>query len=756
MKTEISSILQHIPSIEGFYSEMICLDEPFMATASRFVSNSGTVLLMSGGELDASRFHILGIKPWLTLSGRHREINLTIDNSVYHLTIDPFNILRALLKHFHLNKNTVKDIPDVRIPIYSGFLGYLSYDLKDVIEKLPRTSVDTLQLPHILFYAPAIIIVYDKKAKTTRLFIPKRSGKSQNYHKIVLSEFKNSLLQAPRPDEDYFGISEGFQSNFLKSDYLQSIQRIIEYIKAGDVYQVNLSQRFEMDFFGDAFTLFKNLYLKNPAPFFAFINAGDHQILSTSPERFLIKKGNRVETRPIKGTRPRGKTRSEDKKLQTELLNSRKDDAELSMIVDLMRNDIGKVCKPGSVKVTEHKRLEPYQNVYHLVSIVEGILDDNRDTVDLITATFPGGSITGCPKIRSMEIIDELEPHRRHIYTGSIGYISFHDTMDLSIAIRTATIYSDKIYFSVGGGIVYDSEPEDEFNETLHKGKTLMAAFAGKDSFLKENPRCWINGAIKPLKQAWVPVSDEGLQYGFGIFETIRVSNGVPLLLDQHLKRLQRSWRALFPDLIPDLSWDDIINQVISANQLHNRVAAVKLIATRGNGKDPSRNRTLLVMARPYTHRLKGKPNYGLNLATYPEPRQTPLADHKTTNYLYYLRAGRWATENGADEALILNPDGTVSETNTASILLLNGQTIILSQSPHVLPGVMQEAVLNILSEWGFKPEFKNVTPDCLYEAEQVFITNSLMGAVPALSVDGKSLTQPTDLCEKINRRVLG
>ena len=234
-----------------------------------------------------------------------------------------------------------------------------------------------------------------------------------------------------------------------------------------------------MGFAGDSYSLFKALYQLNPAPFFAYVNAGDHQIVSTSPERFLLRSGSRVETRPIKGTRPRGKTPEQDREMKAALARSPKDDAELSMIVDLLRNDIGKVCAGGSVAVTQHKRLEAYQNVYHLVSVVQGTLAEGKDSVDLIRATFPGGSITGCPKIRSMEIIDELESHRRHVYTGSIGYISFHDTMDLSIAIRTATVVGDRLVFSVGGGIVYDSDPEDEYEETLHKGQTLMSVFQG-------------------------------------------------------------------------------------------------------------------------------------------------------------------------------------------------------------------------------------------------------------------------------------
>jgi para-aminobenzoate synthetase component 1 len=208
-------------------------------------------------------------------------------------------------------------------------------------------------------------------------------------------------------------------------------------------------------------------------------------------------------------------------KAQDREAKSKKDDAELSMIVDLLRNDIGKVCKAGSVRVAEHKRLEAYQNVFHLVSIVEGRLEEGRDAIDLLRATFPGGSITGCPKIRTMEIIDELEPNRRHIYTGSIGYISFHNTMDLSIAIRTATVYNGKIFFSVGGGIVFDSDPHDEFEETIHKGRTLMEVFKGKEEKSTEQNYVWINGTLEPLDQASIPVWDQGFQYGFGFFETI-------------------------------------------------------------------------------------------------------------------------------------------------------------------------------------------------------------------------------------------
>jgi len=754
----MQSILEKILSMAGCFHGVHCrelvLREPFIDLAGRFSHLPGTVVLMSGGELDCARYHILGVYPWLVFSGRGRVLNVTIDENNLSFNADPFDCLKGILKAFHMEKNHLAD------PVQSGLLGYFSYDLKDNIEKLPRTSVDTLNLPHILLYAPSVLVVYDRFQKTCRLLIPERkftgnkSGKANSVEKH-LEAFERVLKKSP-PDLGSFSVNpEGLRSNISKPDYMRAVEKIIEYIRAGDVYQVNMSQRFEMQFSGNSFTLFKHLFKKNPAPFFAYINAGDHHIVSTSPERFLLRQANVVETRPIKGTRPRGKSPEEDLKFRTELLKSRKDDAELSMIVDLLRNDIGKVCKAGSVHVTEHKRLEAYQNVYHLISIVRGILDDNRDSVDLIRAAFPGGSITGCPKIRSMEIIDELEPCRRHIYTGSIGYISFHDTMDLSIAIRTAVSCRNKICFSVGGGIVYDSKPEDEFEETLHKGRTLTEVFSGGQKQQKAPAMVWINGALSSIDQARVSVKDEGLQYGFGFFETIRVDKGKPRFLERHMERFNKAWKSLFPDNPPDLSWADIIHQVVKSNAYEKNVCSVKISATRGWGDFPAQNRTLLAVAKPYIHRLKQKNTIGLKLLTYPEPRQSPLADHKTLNYLYYLCAGKWAGEKGADEALVLNPDGTVSETNTANILVFKGKSVIVPHSLHVLPGIFQAATLELLADWGYTRKDQKIYPHDLFDADGFVLTNSLMGAVPVVSVDGITTVPAVAICEKINQILL-
>jgi para-aminobenzoate synthetase component 1 len=746
--TLFDTLLKEI-TVEDVYSETLDLDEPFLEWAGRFATLPGTILLMSGGNLDCARYHILGAKPWLTFSGQRRRMCVTTENQTYRWQGDPLEAIDRLLRNWRL-KNA--KLPP---PIAAGFLGYLAYDLKDTLENLPKTVIDDLDLPHIYFNAPTILVVHDKQDGITRLNIPLRKHAGQTFLDHDLARAKSIIAAGAPAASEYNGNPAGLRSNFTRADYLTAVKKIKTYIRTGHVYQVNMSQRFESDFCGDPFALFKTLYRRNPAPFFAYIHAAGHRIISTSPERFIKQTNKLVESRPIKGTRPRGKTPAEDRRLRRDLQESKKDDAELSMIVDLLRNDLGKVCVGGSVRVAQHKRLEAYQNVYHLVSIVEGTLAANQNAIDLIRATFPGGSITGCPKIRAMEIIDELESHRRHIYTGSIGYISFHDTMDLSIAIRTATVTGGHIYFSVGGGIVYDSDPADEFEETLHKGQTLMTAFSGQAPEVSPEAYIWLNGSLKPQNDAGLPVSDQGVLYGYGFFETLRVKKGIPMLLDEHLARFNHTWHCLFGDQTPDLSWDVIIRQVVAANRLENTTAAVKIVATMGSQNGPPDRHNLIVMARPYRHRLQALKTNGLHLAVYPEPRQSPLADHKTLNYLYYLLAGNWAGDRQADEALILNPDGTISETNTANLLVIKKNTAMVPQSAHVLPGIMQAVVCKLLSDWGYATRRKRLRLEALFAADQVILTNSLIGAVPVLTIDGNRLLPPSNLCSKINQVVL-
>ncbi len=426
------------------------------------------MLLLSGGDLDCARYSLMGWDPFLVIraKGNHVSFEQTLGASAR--LGNPFTALEDILGRLELPG------PAPKPPFAGGGLGFFSYDLKNHLERLPATAVDDLGLPDLVLAFPSRLVIHDRRAGEfwqIGIHYEDAAGRYRRPEEI------NLLQTEASPGSYQVG---PVRSNFSREAYLDSVTRIREYIRQGDVYQVNLSQRFSFPLTGDSYGLFQHLFALNPAPFYAYLNCRDFQILSTSMERFLFRQGDFLETRPIKGTRPRGQTPAEDEILRRELAQSLKDDAELSMIVDLLRNDLGKVCRARTVQVAEHKRLEAYQNVYHLVSIVTGQLRPQASQVDILKATFPGGSITGCPKIRAMEIIDELEPHVRHVYTGAIGYLGLHRNLDLNVAIRTAIVARGWGHFSVGGGVVYDSEEVAEYEETLHKGRTLFRLIEGE------------------------------------------------------------------------------------------------------------------------------------------------------------------------------------------------------------------------------------------------------------------------------------
>jgi para-aminobenzoate synthetase component 1 len=403
----------------------------------------------------------MGSDPFLVFKSKKDFVTLEWDNGkIEYIKGNPFIVLKDLLKRFKSRPGGASgptgrppDLRSGRIGDRSGgAVGYFGYDMKDFIERLPDIAKDDIGIPDCIVGFYDKITVYDKQ---TDFPVPSWPARAEKFR----------MEDIP-----------GLKSNFSKEDYVKAVKKAKEYIKKGDIYQVNLSQRFESQLNMEPYELYLRLRDFSPAPFSSYLNFGDCTIISSSPERFLMKKDAYIETRPIKGTRPRSCDPLMDEFNEKELTKSYKDRAEHIMIVDLERNDLGRICEYGSVKPTEFISLEKYSTVFHLVSTISGRLKKDIDAIDCLVATFPGGSITGAPKIRSMEIIEELEPVKRSIYTGAIGYISFDGNMDTSIVIRTILIKNKKLYFQVGGGIVYDSDPEKEYLETLDKAMGIMQA----------------------------------------------------------------------------------------------------------------------------------------------------------------------------------------------------------------------------------------------------------------------------------------
>ena len=425
-----------------------------------FKDEVDTILLDSSKEdKNLSKYSFIGINPFMTFEARGN--NSFIDN--VEVSGEPFDVLEKLIEEYKIPQEIYSNIPFI-----SGAIGYISYDVCRILEDIPDRSLEDFNISDIKFIFYNNIIIFD--LHNNKQYITSLKGSEEEID-LIMDKIKNSIKIEENKVE---GIKKEFVSNFNKIDYKSAITKLKNYIISGDVYIANMTQRFYTESTEDSFEIYKKLRSINKAPFSAYMNFNDFQIISSSPERFLEVNNRKVVTRPIKGTRPRGKTKEEDIKKSLELLNSEKDKAELLMVVDLERNDLSKVCKPHSVKVTELFKLETYATVFNLVSTVEGELKDEVSAIKCIKECFPGGSITGTPKIRAMEIIEELEALKRNIYTGSIGYFDFRGNADFNIAIRTIIKKDNKAYFGVGGGITYDSNEEDEYNETLDKAKALM------------------------------------------------------------------------------------------------------------------------------------------------------------------------------------------------------------------------------------------------------------------------------------------
>ncbi len=426
-----------------------------------------SMFLDSGCPLiDSGRFDIIAARPYMTLVTCGEQTRIVGADGEEVSGEDPFSLVKRQLGERRANFSG--------LPFAGGALGYFSYDLGRRIERLPVIAQDDINLPEMAIglYDWAVVVDHHKR----RTYLAAADG--SQHDAAQWRDLQRLFAAAPAPPAaPQYSVRSPLARHTDKKRYLDSFDRIQRYIRDGDCYQVNLAQRFSVAVEGDSWALYRQLRQNNPAPFSAFLRLESGCVLSSSPERFISVSQDQVETRPIKGTIRRSAYAYEDKALAEQLLESEKDRAENLMIVDLLRNDIGKNCETGSVTAPRLFALESFASVHHLVSTVAGRLARDRHPLDLLRGAFPGGSITGAPKLRAMQIIEELEAWRRSVYCGSLGYVGFDGNMDSNIAIRTLVHDADRVYFWAGGGIVADSDPESEYRECFEKAAAIMQLF---------------------------------------------------------------------------------------------------------------------------------------------------------------------------------------------------------------------------------------------------------------------------------------
>lgn len=428
------------------------------------------ILLESGR---GGRYCIIGLDPVASLKGKDTSLEITdMDGNKHLLNGDPLK----RLKEFVSDRTTsrLEGFPDFT----GGAIGYLTYDCVRFIEDLPSISEDDLAIPDLYFLLFDDVFVYDKEEKSLYMVVHVKEGEEASAKEMLDRYQKQWSKQAESVTYSFESDSHSLnrEVSFTEDSFMEAVEKVQEYIAQGDVFQVNLSVRQAEPLLTHPMEIYTALRKINPSPYMGYLQFPEFQLVSGSPELLVKKKGEVVSTRPIAGTRSRGKTDAEDLLLAKELIENEKERAEHVMLVDLERNDLGRVCQYGTVEVNEFMAIEKYSHVMHIVSNVQGVLAQDKDVDDIIEATFPGGTITGAPKVRTMEIIEELEPVRRSVYTGSIGWIGFDGDMELNISIRTMIAKDGMAYVQAGAGVVVDSVPKREYKESLKKAAALWKA----------------------------------------------------------------------------------------------------------------------------------------------------------------------------------------------------------------------------------------------------------------------------------------
>jgi len=468
------------------------LDTPvsLMLKLSGAGKNAFMLESVTGGEI-RGRYSIIGMNPDLIWEcrGTTSRINRAArfdDAAFTPLDDDPLTSLRALIAESRI------ELPAGLPAASAGLFGYLGYDMIRLIEHLPDVNPDPLGLPDAMMLRPSVVAVLDGVKGDVILVAPAyvnsglsaRAAYAQAAERVVDAQraLERPMPSAARDLAEPVAVAPPV-SNFAHSAYLDAVEKAKDYIKAGDIFQVVPSQRWTQEFREPPFALYRSLRRTNPSPFMFFFNFGGFQVIGASPEILVRVFGTEVTIRPIAGTRPRGATPEEDKANELDLMADKKELAEHLMLLDLGRNDTGKVSKIGTVRPTEQFIVERYSHVMHIVSNVVGELADDQDALSAFFAGMPAGTVSGAPKVRAMEIIDELEPEKRGVYGGGCGYFSANGDMDMCIALRTAVLQDEKLYIQAGGGVVYDSDPEAEYQETVHKSNAIRKAAADATMF---------------------------------------------------------------------------------------------------------------------------------------------------------------------------------------------------------------------------------------------------------------------------------
>ncbi len=485
--------IRYFPSLEGFIDRAkqgnlipifreIMADMETPVSAFKSIDKGGPAFLLEsieGGE-KWGRYSLLGVEPKVTFKSKGDEIEIIANGKKSKTKGDPISVLRETLSRY---KPVITD----ELPrFYGGAVGYIGYDMVRFFEDLPDKAVSDIDIYDAFFVITETILIFDNlehKIKIVANAVIEEGDNPADVYKRATKKIDGLVKRLKTPPSAYrakkvagkAGNKEVI-SNFSQEKFVEGVLKAKEYIQAGDVIQVVLSQRFETRLDVEPFNIYRALRVINPSPYMFYLRLDGIELIGSSPEILVRVEGKDIDVRPIAGTRPRGKDDTEDKRLEEELLKDPKEIAEHIMLVDLGRNDVGRVAETGSVSVNELMVVEKYSHVMHIVSNVRGQLRKNKDSFDALRACFPAGTLTGAPKVRAMEIIEEIEPVKRGAYGGSVGYFGFSGNMDMAITIRTLVVKDGKIYIQAGAGIVADSDPEKEYQETINKAKAMLKA----------------------------------------------------------------------------------------------------------------------------------------------------------------------------------------------------------------------------------------------------------------------------------------